>query len=222
MPYANIHWIKLQIDILHDKRFIFDCNNDQKWLFIGLLLLAGATGNEIPNDENYLKNRLNLPENSQKIRENIDHLCKVFSGIVTKNGTLKFKNFKKIHNRIGNSDGLPKDDQRGVQIRKEQIDKIIEEYITLKHIKITNEDGSRNKELVGILWPRNVKPAKNLLLLTQGGSEKILSCMRWFSGICESKGLTWTLETIIRWLPEYVARGEAISQEALRKEFNLK
>ena len=60
--------VKAVTQILNDKRFIFDCDNDQKWLFLGLILLAGTTQNSVSSDENYLKNRLNLPENTQKIK----------------------------------------------------------------------------------------------------------------------------------------------------------
>lgn len=204
MPYANIHWIKLQLELLNDKRFIFDCNNDQKWLFIGLLLLAGSTQNSTPNDEKFLKNRLNLPENESKIRENLDFLLKTFPKMVNKEGVIKFKNFNNLHNRLGISKGTPKELQRDTQIR---IDKIRIDKIILHYIKKQGWEESirTNPALQGDIYKRNVRPAKQLLLVANNDdlALKVISTM---AETYKLKNLSWTLETVIRHFAEMTTK----------------
>jgi hypothetical protein len=158
---------------LNDKRFIFDLNNDQKWLYIGLLLLAGSTKNSIPNDENYIKNRLNLPENSPKIRENIETLLKVFPKLLTKNGNLIFKNFNDLHNKIGNYFGTPSDTQSDAKGNKEKrrTEQIRTEYVKLK--------GWVGQSLSKDFYGRSGKAINKLCLL--GTDEEILACLKWVS-----------------------------------------
>ncbi len=188
MPYSNIHWIKLQLEILNDKRFIFDCDNDQKWFYIGLLLLAGSTNNQIPDDENFLKNRLNLPENSSKIRENIAFLLKTFPKMISKNGVIKFKNFNKLHNRLGNSEGTPEELQRGVQIREEQ-NKIREEYIRLKGFDPINLSSND--------YGRMGRAIKTLLTRANGNTDLVMRGLQWQA----KQPYSWTLETLDKkWL----------------------
>ena len=196
MPYANIHWIKLKLELLNDKRFIFDCNNDQKWLFIGLLLLAGSTKNSIADDENYIKNRLNLPETSQKIRENIDHLLKTFPKLITRNGVVKFKNFNEIHNKLGNYFGTPlelqenangnKDKIREEKIREEQINKVRLEFVRIKGLDIKNffpDD-----------YARTGKAIKNLVFKAGGKEDLVLEALAWMG----KQSYEWSLETVIK------------------------
>ncbi len=224
MPYANIHWIKLKLEILNDKRFIFDCNNDQKWLYIGLLLLAGNTRNSISNDENYIKNRLNLPETSQKIRENLDHLLKIFPKMLSKDGIIKFKNFNDLHNKLGNYFGTPlelqensKGNKEKIRIEKIRIEKIIYTYIDKKGFNPTKNEAIRN-----LLYKRNCRTARNLAILSKGEYEKITEAMNWFGDICDKKGYSWTLETIEKWFPEYLVKGKAVEYDKLLEKYNLK
>ena len=184
MPYANIHWVKLKLELLNDKRFIFDCDNDQKWLYIGLILLAGSTSNSTPNDENYLKNRLNITDSAPKIRENITFLLDTFPKLIDKNGTLKFKNFNKLHNRLGNSNGTPKDAK--IRTDKNRVDKIRTEYIRLK--------GWLGQTFDRSFYGRTGKAIGKLCVLTDQDSE-IIDCLNW-----TNKKWTdmWTLETCIK------------------------
>lgn len=184
MPYANIHWVKLKLELLNDKRFIFDCDNDQKWLYIGLILLAGSTSNSTPNDENYLKNRLNITDSAPKIRENITFLLDTFPKLIDKNGSLKFKNFNRLHNRLGNSNGTPKDAKNRVD--KNRVDKIRTEYVRLK--------GWLGQTFDGSFYGRTGKAIGKLCVLTDQDSE-IIDCLNW-----ASKKWTdmWTLETCIK------------------------
>lgn len=49
----NIIWIKLYVDILHDYKFR-QLRDSEKWLFVGLILLAVKNDNKIPSDFHYI------------------------------------------------------------------------------------------------------------------------------------------------------------------------
>jgi hypothetical protein len=185
MPYANIYYIKLQLEILNDKRFIFDLTSDQKWLFIGLLLLAGSTKNSIPDDEKYLKNRLNMPENDSKIRENISILLAKFPKLVSKDGILKFKNFNKLHNPIReiqrDTNGHPM-----VAIDREIVEICRKRYIELKGYDFKNLDSD--------FYGRTGKAIKNLVFKAKGEVDLVLAGLDWIS----KQSYEWTLETLIK------------------------
>lgn len=188
MPYSNIHWIKLKLELLNDKRFIFDCNNDQKWLFVGLLLLAANTKNSIADDENFLKNRLNLPETPQKIRENLIHLFTTFPKLISKNGVIKFKNFNKLHNPLGtpsdtqwNAKGTPMD-----AVDKSRIDKIREEYNIIKGLDLKNYFPDD--------FARTAKAIKTLINKAGNKDELVLKALRWMA----TQRYEWTLETLVK------------------------
>jgi hypothetical protein len=199
MPYANIHWIKLKIEILNDKRFIFDCNETQKWLFIGLLLMAGVTKNSVPDDENFLKNRLNLSENSQKIRENLQHLFKIFPKLVSKDGVIKFKNFNEFHNKIGNYFGTPlelqsesKGNKEKIRIEKIRIDKLRGVFLDLKNLDIKNYYPDD--------FARSARAIVGLLNKAGGQDELVVEGLKWIS----KQNYEWTLETLIKKWAEFM------------------
>jgi len=188
MPYANIHWVKIKLEILNDKRFIFDCNDSQKWLYIGLLLLAGSTENKIPNEENYIRNRLNLSETIQETRANLLFLLKVFPKMITKNGFISFINFNQLHNRIGISEGTPM-----VYADKIRIEQIRTEYISLKGFVIKN--------LLPTDYARMGKAIKSLLERTNGDAELVIKGLQWIS----KQNYSWTLETLDKKWIEFTA-----------------
>lgn len=206
MPYANIHWIKLKLEILNDKRFIFDCTNDQKWLFIGLLLLAASTKNRTPNDENFIKNRLNLPENSVKVRENIDFLATLFPKLSTRGNFIIFKNFNGLHNRVKefqrNSEGTPM-----VPVDKNRIDKIRTEYLGARGISLETfspDDFSRTGGAI-----------KKLIFRAGGDDNLVLEGIAWVAqrGYCE-----WTLETVLKKWPEFISSKKGIRPKLSKAE----
>jgi len=53
----NIIWIKLYVDILQDHKFQ-QLTDAQRWLFIGLILLAVKNNNQIPADFHYISRLL--------------------------------------------------------------------------------------------------------------------------------------------------------------------
>ena len=200
MPYANIHWIKLKLEVLNDKRFIFDCNENQKWLFIGLLLMAGVTKNSVPNDENFLKNRLNLSENSEKVRENLGHLFKIFPKMIVKNDVIKFKNFNDLHNKLGNYFGNPlelQSDSNGnkekSRVEKSRIDKLRGVYISLKNLSLTDFSSS--------LYARTGRAIKNLIQLAADKDELVIEGLNWIA----KQGYAWELETLVGKWAEFKA-----------------
>jgi hypothetical protein len=81
-----------------------------------------------------------------------------------------------------------------VHVDKNRLDKIIEEYIKIKRWDIDN------KELMHEVYKRNVKPAKQLALIAKDDDLKVI---RQISSYLEQKGLSWTLETIIKQYPEW-------------------
>ena len=217
MPYKNIIFTKLRCELITDERFTDKLDDEGKLMFFCLLLLAGVKENKIPDDAKWLKRTLNLSLEEQKIREKLQEIFKTFSKTFSKNGFIKFKNYSKLHNPLGKSEGTPQDVQR-----MDKIYKIIEEYIKKKRYIVINEDGSKNQEVINALIKRNLRTTKRMLLLTKGDPAKIIKAMEWFGDICDQKGFSWTLETIEKWLPEYLSKGEAITKEAIRKEFGLK
>lgn len=194
MPYTNIYYVKLKLELLNDKRFIFDCSPYQRWLYIGLLMLAGDTNNKIPDDENFLKNRLNLPETSQNIRVQIDAVIKLFPKLTRKNNFLKFKNFSKLHNQVRSSRGLSEDYPKG-SIDKIRLDKVIEEYTKAKN---WGKEIKENPSLLTEIYQRHGKAAKSLILACGGDADKACLAIRnmkdWFGGL----RLEWTLETVCK------------------------
>lgn len=186
MPYTSIHWIKLKLEILNDKRFLFDLDDEQKLLFLGLLILAGVTRNQVPDDVEFIKNRLNLSENSQKIRENLSKIYKTFPKTMVKNGFVKFKNFNDLHNPIRDvqrsAEGVPKE-----RLDKSRVDKIREEYIRLKGWSLSNFTSDD--------YARTAKAIKTLINKSNNKDEQVLRALDWAS---RQTWCDWTLETIYR------------------------
>ena len=81
---------------------------------------------------------------------------------------------------------------------KEQLDKIIEEYIRLK------DWGTPEKEILSSIYQRNCKPAKQLLLLIKDDS-KAIEVMGKLAKNFGDKGLSWTIETVIKHLPDIIS-----------------
>jgi len=189
MPYKNIVFVKLLWkELLHeDDRFIEKCNDEQKGLFLMLLLLAGATNNNIPESENYLKRTLNLSQSAEIVAENRDCLLALFPKLVRQDGYLKFKKFKGLHNYIRTAKGVPNDDETGTpRIDKNRIEEIRREYIKLK--------GWTNQTFPPEFYSRTGRAIKTLFSLSSDPA-KIISCMKWVS---QKWSEMWTIETCIK------------------------
>jgi len=193
MPYANIYWIKLKLETLNDKRFLFDLDDSQKLLFLGLLMLAGATKNSIPDDVNYLKNRLNLDENTEKIAQNLQKIYSVFPKTLCVNGHIKFKNFNELHNPTGNSKGTPTELQRTHRVDKSRVDKIRHAYILFKRHSIGNYTSND--------FARTGKAIVELINRAKDNDALVLEALEWIS---EQK-FEWTLETLNKKWVDFMA-----------------
>ena len=81
-----------------------------------------------------------------------------------------------------------------VVVDKIRIDKIILHYIKEKGWE---ESIKKNPSLQGDIFKRNVKPAKQLLMIANNDEEVIKSITRMTEDY-KKKNLSWTLETVIR------------------------
>ena len=189
MPYKNIIFVKLfWKDLLHgDDRFIERLDDDQKGLYLMLILLAGATNNNIRNDENYLKRVLNLRNNSENIRKNLLRISEVFPKFVLRGDYYKFKNFNKLHNYVRNADGTPKESPR---VAKTRIDLIRREYIKIKGFAL--EDFTPDD------YARTAKAIKTLILKANN-DELVIQGLKWAA---RQTWCDWTLETVIKKWPD--------------------
>ena len=113
MPYSNIIFVKLRLDLFDDDRFLFDLNDKQKGLLLMLFALAGMTKNKIRNEIEFIKRRLNLKD----IRiQDVIKIAKVYPMFKYDNGYWCFENFEEIHNYIlGKSKGNPEIEKGIVQ-----------------------------------------------------------------------------------------------------------
>ena len=102
MSYKNVVFVKLFVKLGRDYRFTDKLNDSQKMLYMFLLLLAGMTDNEIPNDANWIKRTLNLQIPYELIELDLLHIRKVFDKLVCRNDLLQFVDWQQLHNfKIG-------------------------------------------------------------------------------------------------------------------------
>jgi len=111
MPYSNIVFVKVQMELFEDDRFLIDLNDTQKGLYLMLLGLAGKTNNRIRNDINFIKIRLNIVNASES---DLMRINEVYPKFRLKEGYWGFENFEKIHNytiqsKNNENDGTPKE-----------------------------------------------------------------------------------------------------------------
>jgi hypothetical protein len=82
--------------------------------------------------------------------------------------------------------------------KKENIDKILGEYLSLQKI-----DAKDNAALMHDLYVRNCRPIKKLLSICKT-PEEASAAIKWVAGWLEPKGLSWTLETVIKHYTTYL------------------
>ena len=207
MPYTNIYYVKVKIELLNDKRFIFDLNATEKWLFLGLLMLAGSTNNKIPDDPDFLINRLRLQksdwegETTQKIsdlvRVTTNRLLSIFPGLYRSGHFLKFKSFSRLHNQVRDSQRIAKGKPMG-SVDKIRLDKIIQTLAIAKGWLI-DKDPSLQTEV----FKRHCKPAKQLLLAVGSDVDRACQIIQRAAKFFKEKDWQWTLETVLKYLPEF-------------------
>ena len=98
MPYKNIVWVKLKLELLDDRRWQDLCNERQQLLYIKLLMLAGKLDNMIPNDPKYLCRECAYRRYPNELARDIQHLSTVFDKFSVDSAWIQFLNFKELHN----------------------------------------------------------------------------------------------------------------------------
>ena len=227
MPYKNIHWIKLEKRLLNDYRF-YTLSEEAQLIYLKFLMLAAETGNKMPKNPALLRQVFRTRLNEKQIEDCLVEIKKNYPKFKENNSFYYFRewsnrcNFVTSKELLRKSPGDAGDGTDKNRIDKITLDKIIEEYITLKKFPTTLPDGSKDKELISHLYQRNGKVIVRLVALAHGDVNKIIESMRWFGGICDKKALSWTLETIEKWFPEFLVKGKSSSYDRLLENFKLK
>jgi hypothetical protein len=123
MPYANIVFVKLQIELLRDFRFTDQLNDRQKLLYLGLILVAGASGNKIPAEYGYIKRVLNLESTPEQIESDIKFIMQIYPKCLHSNGMIQFENFDRIHSYVREKNRMSEGKNKARQITLENKNK---------------------------------------------------------------------------------------------------
>jgi len=97
------------------------------------------------------------------------------------------------------------------RIDKNRIDIVMQAFLDKKKYPKEKDDYT-------FYYKRYTNTIKRLLLFAKGDTDKVIQAINWFGGLCDKKGLSWTLETIEKWLPEYLAKGQKVGIEAYIKD----
>jgi hypothetical protein len=195
------------LELFDDHRFVKECNDSQKLDYLLWIAMAGLTQNEAPNDPEWFKTRFNLDKKVDEIEANTRFLTDTFKKMfIQKRGdksVVKFTKFKELHNYIRKPQGFPEEclgtAQNRIDIeKKENIDKILQEFLSLQKI-----DAKDNAALMHDLYVRNCRPIKKLLLICKT-PEEASAALKWVGDWLGSKNLSWTLETVIKHYTTYL------------------
>jgi len=214
MPYKNVHYIKLMLELLDDPRFIKECNDSQKLDYILWLCMAGLTQNNSPNDPKWFKTRFNLNKETAEIEVNIRFLKtlfpKMFFQRYKNKDVIKFSNFKKLHNPIGKSQGTPRE-ILGSSQNIIEYNRIIIEYNRIKY--------SNKAHFTSSDYKRFYKACKNLFIKASKNTSLILECVGWVS----KQGYTdWTLETCFKKWDDFILQRGSESYRKLKDKYDVK
>ncbi|MFA5154264.1 MAG: hypothetical protein WC554_17065 [Clostridia bacterium] len=188
MPYTSIVFVKLfWKDLIYDdKRFIEQLSDQEKGLYLMLLLLAGSTDNKIPYNAEYIKITLHLDADLLNIITMIDKILSVYPKLIKKGNFLKFKNFNKLTNQIRIAEEYP-------TFSREQITLVLNAYLLEKGFNPEIQTGA----FLSQQYARYTKTIKKLLSLSSG-EEKAVEAIKWIKNWLEKAGLNWTLETVVK------------------------
>ena len=100
-----------------------------------------------------------------------------------------------------------------IRLQYNTLQDITRQYITLKG---WGEAVKSNKRLEVDIYKRNCKPIKQLYIALNGDKDKVIECIKKGSAFFESKGLAWTIETVIKHLPDLLTN--KIKKEPSAKE----
>jgi hypothetical protein len=214
MPTTKLVFVKLLLELADDTRFTMELNDSQKLDYLLLLLMAGLTHNEIPQDFEWFRSRFHLEKNSLEIQQNIEKIRKVFKKLIVFNGKLKLKNFKELHNYIykekENSLGILKEFYKASPNKVNLfliISSLISFYITKK--------GFREEDVQMPERNRYGKALKELLINAKGDDNLVKEGIEWLCGDASKNNYSWTLETLLKKWAEF--KSVMNTPEILRK-----
>ena len=98
-------------------------------------------------------------------------------------------------------------------ITKDKINKVLGAFMKKKGYPLLD------KANCSYVFARNTKTAKSLLVLTGGDAPRVVDGIEWIADLLEKKNLNWTLETVLKWFPDYLVKGKQIDSipASLRK-----
>ena len=205
MPYSTIHWIKLEKRLLNDYRF-YSMSEEAQLIYVKFLMLAAETNNKIPKNNGLIKSALRSKQSDNKIEECINEIKTNFPKFKENKGFYFFKEWGTRCNWIAkkelprNSEGTPKDSVDKIRIDKNRIDYIIGAFIKAQDWE---ESIKNNPALLSEIYKRHTKPAKRIIIALNDDSLAVKAIEK-MASTYKRKGLSWTLETVSKHLPELI------------------
>lgn len=106
-----------------------------------------------------------------------------------------------IGNPMGSQCKVNKSKVNKIPIQQERIDKIIHTYAGLRGLADSAYD-------LGYERRRYTRAIKDLLAQFEN-DESAIECLNWIADYFKKKELSWTIETVVKYIPEYKSRGES-------------
>jgi hypothetical protein len=101
MPYSNIVFVKLFLSLFEeDDRFLYQLNESQQLLYIKLLYLAAASGNQITKNYRFISHKINYHHDENCLKADIERIAIVFPRFKELNGVYIFEKFNELHNFV--------------------------------------------------------------------------------------------------------------------------
>lgn len=97
-------------------------------------------------------------------------------------------------------------------IKKDKLSKIIYLYKTLSGFNIYDRVWDR------IHWARASKTGKVILQVFQEDIPSIVRCFKWCVEYFNKNNLTWTIETVLRWVPNYLKYVDSLTKKLSQEE----
>ena len=194
-------WIKLYYAILDDYKFS-KLKMKEKWVFIGFLLLAGKTENNIPNDLEWIQHRVGNDKNIDEILKSLQtegllNLGKVYTESTPKRVEESRVEEKRIDNIYGKQaqrlcgvykdlKDLPKVDKYWWGRNMKSAVKMVNHFAEIVQEEATKKEKTLSKEEMG---------------------DKVLAvssaCVRAVKDYQEKRNLDWKLETCVNMMSEW-------------------
>ena len=176
-------------------------------------MLAAETDNKIPKNNGVIKSALRSKQTESKVDECIIEIKNNFPKFKENKGFYYFQEWDNRCNWINNrelrrnSAGTPQDGADKKDIDIEKIRRIIDTFIAKKAFPVLQPDGTKDKVLESSIYARNVRVAKDLIRISKGNIDKVIEIMEWTATELNKKGLNWNLNTVLKWYPEYLVKG---------------